>query len=62
LEHLKAVTQMIDTAEARWLVSCAHIALPPCALRKINQRRQKREKQRRIARVLTADLHQGARR
>jgi hypothetical protein len=40
------MAELIEGAEARWLLSCAYFALPPPELRKINQRRRKREKQR----------------
>jgi hypothetical protein len=45
--QLMGMVELIEGAEARWLVSCAYFAPPsPCVLRKIHQRRRKREKQR----------------
>jgi hypothetical protein len=43
---LKGMIELIEGAEARWLVSCAYFALPPRALRKINQRRRRNETRR----------------
>jgi hypothetical protein len=44
--QLMGMVELIEGAEARWLVSCAYFALPPPELRKINERRRTREKQR----------------
>jgi hypothetical protein len=44
--QLMGMAELIEGAEARWLLSCAYFALPPSELRKINQRRRKREKHR----------------
>jgi hypothetical protein len=49
--QLMGMVELIEGAEARWLVSCAYFALPPPELRKINQRRRKKEKQRAILRA-----------
>jgi hypothetical protein len=41
--QLMGMAELIEGAEARWLVSCAYFALPPRGLRKVNQRRLRNE-------------------